>query len=172
MRIYLTGFMGAGKSTVGECLAQQLGVPFVDIDREIERLAGFTVGEIFERQGEAGFRQLEHEALRRTLESGPAVIATGGGTVTLPANQQLLGQAGVSVWINPPIETVVERLAGSIGAPGRPLFRTPEQAVELFRNRLPGYESADLKVDVSAAESPEQVAARIRRLLGGAPCDT
>ena len=77
MRIYLTGFMGCGKTTVGRRLAQRLGVPFVDLDEEIERRAGMTVRQIFEQQGEPAFRQMEAEALRGTLALPDVVVATG-----------------------------------------------------------------------------------------------
>ncbi|HEY2738306.1 MAG TPA: shikimate kinase, partial [Thermoanaerobaculia bacterium] len=79
MRIYLTGFMGSGKSTVGRLLAERLGMPFIDLDAEIEQRAGITVREIFERHGEPVFRRLEQEALRATEEMPDAVVATGGG---------------------------------------------------------------------------------------------
>lgn len=175
MRVYLTGFMGAGKTTVGECLARQLGVPFLDLDREIEQHAGFTVKEIFERGGETSFRSLERRELERTLEVEDAVIATGGGTVAAPGNLQLLRRGGVSVWLNPTLDDLFERLfehrADPTGPP-RPLLRDREQAEALFEARVPSYEAADLRVDVQSAEGPEQIARRIRRLLEEARCDT
>jgi shikimate kinase len=164
MRIYLTGFMGAGKTTVGECLARELGVPFLDLDREVERRSGFTVSEIFERGGEASFRSLERRELERTLEIEEAVIATGGGTVTVPANLQLLRHGGVSVWLNPALGDLFERL-GDPSGPARPLLADRDQATALYEARLPGYRTADLKVDVESVEGPEEVARRILRLL-------
>ena len=86
MRIYLTGFMGCGKTTVGRLLARRLGAPFVDLDDEVERRAGMTVREIFERQGEPAFRQMEAEALRGTLALPDVVVAMGGGTMAFEAN--------------------------------------------------------------------------------------
>jgi shikimate kinase len=175
MRVYLTGFMGAGKTTVGECLARQLGVAFLDLDREIERRSGFTVKEIFERGGETSFRSLERRELECTLEVEDAVIATGGGTAAAPGNLQLLRRGGVSVWLNPKLDDLFERLferRPDPTGPARPLLRDREQAEALLQSRMPSYEAADLRVDVESAEGPEQIARRIRRLLEEARCDT
>jgi shikimate kinase len=164
MRVYLTGFMGAGKTAVGECLARDLGVPFLDLDQEIERHSGTTIPEIFERTGEEGFRTLERRELERTLDVEDAVIATGGGTVTVPANLELLREAGVSVWLNPDLSDLLDRLSDP-GGPERPLFEDPEQAAALYRSRLSSYETADLRMDVDSVEDPPAVARRIRDWL-------
>ena len=165
MRIYLTGFMGSGKTTVGARLAAALGCRFVDLDGEIEEAAGLQVREIFARDGEEAFRRLEHDALARTLAEPEVVVATGGGTVTLQTNRDLIGRAGLSVWINPPFAVIASRIGGT-GKEDRPLFRDEVQALELYRSRLAAYRSADLRVEVGAAEEPAEVAARIRLLLG------
>jgi shikimate kinase len=175
MRVYLTGFMGAGKTTVGECLARQLDVPFFDLDREIEQRSGFTVQQIFERGGEPSFRSLERRELERTLEIEDAVIATGGGTAAAPGNLQLLRRGGVSVWLNPTLDDLFERLFERRADPAdsaRPLLEDRAQAEALFQTRVPSYEAADLRVDVESAEGPDQIARRIRRLLEEARCDT
>ncbi|HEX6865152.1 MAG TPA: shikimate kinase, partial [Thermoanaerobaculia bacterium] len=96
MRVYLTGFMGSGKTAAGRKLAERLGVPFVDLDSEVERRAGMTVREIFERHGEPAFRGLEQEALQATGELPDVVVATGGGTVTFEANARWIRANGVS----------------------------------------------------------------------------
>ena len=171
MRIYLTGFMGSGKSTAGRLLAQRLQVPFVDLDGEIERWAGMTVREIFERHGEPVFRRLEHEALRATLEMPDAVVATGGGTVAFEANTRLIGRGGLSVWLNPPFAAIVARI-GALGKEDRPLFRNEVQALALYRERLPAYRRADLTVDVAPEEGPEEIAARIALLIRKRTCAT
>lgn len=172
MRVYLTGFMGAGKTSVGESLARHLDVPFFDLDREIEAAAGASVREIFERQGEPEFRRLEHEALRRTLELADAVVATGGGTLTFAANAALVAAHGLSVWLNVPFAVIVARL-GALGRPDRPLFRDETQAFELYRQRLAAYRRADLRIDVGAEEQVDEVAARLALRLGQiAPCAT
>jgi shikimate kinase len=171
MRIYLTGFMGSGKSTVGRCLAERLSIPFVDLDAEIERRAGMTVREIFERHGEPAFRRMEHEALRATLELPDAVVATGGGTMVFEGNLRLIRSSGLSVWLNPPFAAIVSRI-GALGKRDRPLFRDERQALALYQERLPAYRRADLTVDVAPEEEPEEVAARIALRIGERKCAT
>jgi shikimate kinase len=120
-----------------------------------------SVREIFEREGEAAFRELEHAALVDAVKAPQAaVIATGGGTFTFPRNLALIRGSGVSVWLNPSFATIVARI-GALGKLDRPLFRSEVEALELYRARLPSYRKADHRVDVSADESPEEVAARI-----------
>lgn len=171
MRVYLTGFMGSGKTAAGQKLAERLGVPFVDLDFEIERRAGMTVREIFERHGEPAFRSLEQEALRATGELPDVVVATGGGTVAFEANARFIRAHGVSVWLNPAFATIVARIGG-LGKQDRPLFRDEVQALALYRERLPAYRRADLAVDVGPAEQPEEIAARILLMIGGGSCAT
>lgn len=165
MRIYLTGFMGCGKTTVGRLLAQRLGVGFVDLDAEIERRMGMTVRRIFERQGEPAFRQMEAEALRGTLALPDVVVATGGGTMAFEANAALIRANGLSVWINPAFATISSRIGGR-GKTNRPLFKDGSQALALYRERLAAYRRADLTVDVAPHEGPEEIAARIALLIG------
>ncbi|HEY0514408.1 MAG TPA: shikimate kinase [Thermoanaerobaculia bacterium] len=165
MRIYLTGFMGCGKTTVGRLLARRIGAPFVDLDHEVEQRAGMTVRRIFETQGEPAFRQMEAEALRGTLALPDVVVATGGGTMAFEANARLIGASGLSVWLNPAFATIAARIGGR-GKADRPLFRDGSQALGLYRERLPAYRRADLTVDVAPHERPEEIAARIALLIG------
>lgn len=161
MRIFLTGFMGSGKTTVGRALAAALGWTFVDLDAEVEARAAMTVREIFVRLGEPAFRQLEHEALRAVLDRDePAVVATGGGTFTFERNLSLIRGAGRSVWLNPSFATIIRRI-GALGKQDRPLFRNEVEALALYRARLDAYREADHRVDVGAEETPEEVAARV-----------
>jgi shikimate kinase len=169
MRIFMTGFMGAGKTTVGQRLAALLDLPFIDLDQEIERLAGSTVRDIVEGQGEPWFRRLELEALQAVLGRGDAVIATGGGTLTSELGARLIRDAGLSVWLNPSFATIVERI-GALGKADRPLFREEAQVLALYRERLPAYRRADLTVDVAADEAAAEVAARIGLLLRERRC--
>ena len=164
MRVYLTGFMGCGKTTVGRLLASRLGVPFVDLDEEIERRAGKSVREIFAEQGEPAFRQLEAELLRETASFPDVVVSTGGGTMVTEANARWIGANGLSVWLNPSFSTIVTRI-GALGKSNRPLFRDEVQALSLYQQRLPAYRRADVTVDVTPVEEPEEIAARIALLL-------
>lgn len=166
MRVFLTGFMGSGKTTVGRLLSHRLDLPFIDLDTEIELRAGMPVREIFERGGEALFRRLEHEALAAAVARPEAVIATGGGTVVQEHNLPLLEGSGVSVWLDPPFSLIAERI-GALGKEDRPLFQDESQALGLYRRRLPAYRRADLRLTVEPGEEPEEVAARIALLLEG-----
>lgn len=171
MKIFLTGFMGAGKTTVGRHLADRLQLPFFDLDEEIERQAGRSVRAIFETQGEAEFRRLEHESLQAVCAHPRLVVATGGGTLTLEGNRELIGRSGLSVWLHPPFATLVERIGrGNRG--DRPLFQDETQAWTLYRERLPTYQGCDLRIDVEASERAAEVAARIALLIREqAACD-
>lgn len=169
MRIYLTGFMGAGKSAVGGNLSELLGCPLLDLDDEIAAQAGLSVREIFERMGEAAFRDLEHHCLKQTARYPQAVVATGGGTMVFPRNVAAIRQLGVSVWLNPSFATIVDRIGG-LGKVDRPLFQSEEQALALYRERLPAYRQSDLQMDVASHETAAEVAARIALRLKERRC--
>ncbi len=160
-RIYLVGFMGSGKTSVGGLLAKELGLRFVDLDHEIEKLRGLSIAEIFEQGGEAEFRRLEANALRETGTQRGVVIATGGGTLTRWENREFIHRTGVSVWLDAPLETMLDRCRGG---ERRPLLSTPERMAELLRERLAGYRSADMRAD-AAAGGPEAVARSIASQL-------
>ena len=152
--IYLVGFMGSGKSTVGRSLAHRLGWSFFDIDSEIERAEGMPISEIFAALGEAGFRRIEMEMVCqhvRWIERGrPAVLALGGGAFAVPATRQLLRDNGVSVWLDCPFETVERRVARD---PSRPLARDPEQFQALYLARRESYELADVRIPVAEEDA-------------------
>lgn len=99
MRIYLLGFMGSGKSSLGKRLAKRLHYYFVDLDEEVEQLAGMSISDIFIRYGETHFRQLEQQALQATAQLHKAVIATGGGTPCFFDNMQFINAHGASVYL-------------------------------------------------------------------------
>jgi shikimate kinase len=147
--IYLAGFMGSGKSTVGRALADALGWHFVDLDEEIERREGMTISEIFERRGEPAFREIESRVLREqvhAIECGrPHVVALGGGAFVQEENFTVLSNNGVTVWLDCPWETVKKRLAGF---DHRPLARDPEKLRQLFTERTRAYAHADYRVAV------------------------
>ncbi len=157
--IFLLGFMASGKTTVGRALAERLNVPFIDLDEEIVTAAGCTIAEMIARQGEAAFRQLETECLRKASSHKPAVIALGGGAFTQAVNRELILQAGVSVWLDAPIGLCWERIQRD--AVVRPLAPTEEEARARFQQRIPIYEQAELHIKIQAEDSAEAIAARI-----------
>lgn len=171
MRVFLTGFMGAGKSAVGARLAARLDLEFVDLDAEIESAAGCSIAELFARDGEAGFRRLERSALERVARRENVVVATGGGTVAAADNRELIASAGAGFWLDVELSTLLDRLASA--PPGeRPLYRDRRQAAELYESRLDGYRASGSRVPVTAAEDAEEVAARIAARLRETPCAT
>ena len=138
MRIYLTGFMGAGKTMVGRVLAQKLGCEFLDLDYEIEHTSGESIESIFETGGESEFRKRESDILR-SIDKNPAVIATGGGCFIY--NRDWMLQNGKVVYLKVPFETLVSRIGAETS---RPLWRNAKQ---LYEEREKIYESAHLRVD-------------------------
>ena len=163
--ICLAGFMGSGKTTVGTLLARQLAWHFVDLDDRIEESAGLRIPEIFERFGEAAFRQIEADQLRAALGRAvelkeSIVLALGGGTYAQPGALEFLRSAGVPViWLDSPVETL---LARCMTMTGRPLFRDETSFRALHAQRLPSYQQADHRVD-SSGEPAEVVAEILRR---------
>ncbi|HYE28694.1 MAG TPA: shikimate kinase [Allosphingosinicella sp.] len=144
--IVLVGLMGVGKSTVGRRLAERLGLPFVDSDEEIERAAVHTIPEIFDRFGEASFRDGERRVLRRLIEGGPRVIATGGGAFMDAETRALILERCIAVWLEADLMTLAARVALR---GGRPLLtgRDPLPFLrELAESRGPFYAEAHLRV--------------------------
>ncbi len=146
--IYITGFIGCGKTTVGRKVAERLGWDFVDLDRDIEEHEHDTVANIFATRGEAEFRRIENEAIKRWLkkiECGiPTVVALGGGTFVQPANYELLGDNGISVWLDCSFDVVEARIAEN---DDRPLLRDKEAFRKLYNERRVQYGRADFRVD-------------------------
>lgn len=172
MRIFLTGFMAAGKTTVGRELAALLEARFVDLDGTIEEHAGASVARIFSCDGEDRFRRLERETLERVTAAGgdPLVVATGGGTMTDERNRRLMAESGLVVWLDPDFEILSDRLTRA-AAGERPLFRDPQQARRLLERRRGDYRHADVRLEIAADEGPRDVAARILERLNDPACD-
>jgi thiamine-phosphate diphosphorylase len=157
-RIYLVGFMGAGKTTVGRRIAERLGRAFVDVDSEIERASGRTIRALFEESGEAAFRERESEFLQGTASVPDAVVATGGGTFALEGNRSAIARLGVPVLLDAPIAVVRARLAGKTD---RPLFTSLEQLEALFAARSPFYRMAPVRVKLTGSETVDETADRV-----------
>lgn len=145
--LVLVGLMGCGKSSVGRRLATVLELPFVDADDEIERAAGKTIPEIFETYGEPYFRDGERRVIARILQTGPQVLATGGGAYMAPETRQRVRDSGVSIWLKAELSILLKRVARR---DNRPLLKTvdPEARMRTLMNeRYPIYAEADVTVE-------------------------
>lgn len=152
MRIYLIGFMGAGKSYWGPRLAQEAGLRFYDLDREIEQSQQLTIGQLFDQKGEESFRAVEKEVLHLLTERhSHFVMACGGGTPCFLNNIDYMKRSGKVVWINPATEIVARRLWSE--REQRPLLRadSAEELVGVIQKKMADrrlyYEQADIRVD-------------------------
>ena len=162
--LYLVGMMGSGKTSTGRPLAEQLGYGFVDADAVIEQAAGCSIPEIFERDGEEGFRALESQVLNAIGQRHSLVVATGGGVVTQQENWGLL-HSGIVIWLDVVPEQLMQRLRADSTV--RPLLQTvdPDAALNaLLNQRRPLYAEADLTVVINQ-ETPLAVADGILQLL-------
>lgn len=143
--IYLIGPMGTGKTAVGKHLARMLGMPFLDSDAEIERHAGVDIPYIFEREGEAGFRQRERETLAELCRRDDIVLATGGGAVLAAENRRLLHDTGVVIYLETSLAQQLQRVGKGRGRPLLENVDLPRRLAQLRGEREPLYrEIADL----------------------------
>lgn len=161
--LYLVGFMASGKSTIGKVLADHLGWPLYDIDADIEREQGKSIGRIFDEHGETAFRDLETNMITkrvRMVQAGmPGVIVLGGGAFVQPRNFELLENNGVTVWLDCPLEIVRQRLGDDTR---RPLARNPEMLARLYEDRRPLYSRADFRIQICE----EDIDGIVNRILG------
>src|SRR6267154_4532111 len=144
--IVLVGMMGAGKSTIGRRLAGRLRLPFLDADIEIEAAAGMSIPDIFETHGEPHFRDGEARVIARLLDSGPAVVATGGGAFMREEPRNRIRGKAVSIWLKADADIIMRRVKRRAD---RPLLQTPDPAAtvdRLLEQREPVYQSADLTI--------------------------
>ncbi|EIT84494.1 shikimate kinase [Fictibacillus macauensis ZFHKF-1] len=160
--VYLTGFMGSGKTTVGALLGEALGVPVIDTDHVIEEQQGKRITEIFAEEGEAAFRAYEKDVLR-TMPSFDAVVTTGGGLPMAAENRAYMAEHGTVVFLHCPLEVIFERLEGD---ETRPLFdaQKKEEMISLFQARLPHYQNCDLEVNTGGHAAQATVAHIVRSL--------
>jgi shikimate kinase len=145
--IVLIGMMGVGKSSIGRRLAARLAIPFVDADTEIEKAAGMSISDIFARHGEADFRSGEARVIARLLESGPQVLATGGGAFMNEGTRAAIKAKGVSIWLAAEYEVLRRRISKRKNE--RPMLQTdnPDETLRhLLEVREPTYALADLTV--------------------------
>jgi shikimate kinase len=160
-KLYLVGFMGAGKSSVGRALGQRLGWRVIDIDAWIEERERQPVADIFAARGEAAFRALERGAVRAALAPRHVVVATGSGTFADATNRAAVLDDGTVVWLDAPFETVVAR----VPADGRrPLARDREAFAALYASRVATYRLAHVRIDTAAAVVDEVVERILDRL--------
>lgn len=166
-RVFLIGFMGAGKTTVGKALAARLGWKFCDLDQVIEQREGKSVAAIFADQSEAGFRRAEAAALLELMQESfsrdDLVVALGGGTFAQAANRDVLDRAGaLTILLDAPLNELRKRCMadGTV----RPLLQQEQVFAELFAARRPAYDLARHRVE-TADKTAEQVAAEIEQIL-------
>jgi shikimate kinase len=170
--VALVGLMGAGKSAIGKRLAHRLGLPFVDADDEIERAAGCTISEFFERFGEAEFRNGERRVIQRLLEGSPHVLSTGGGAYIDAETRALMRRHAITVWLRADLEVLYDRVRKRTH---RPLLRQGDPKdilARLMNQRYPVYAEADLVVESTAQPADmttEQVLEALRRHLAAQP---
>lgn len=162
--LVFVGLMGAGKSSIGRPVAQQLGLPFVDTDVEIERVSRMTIAELFAAYGEQEFRALETRVIKRLLKGGPRVVSTGGGAFINESTRLHVKRGSLSVWLKADLDVLWERVNKR---DTRPLLKTenPKQTLENLMNaRYPIYAEADITVlsrDVSKDIMVREVLAAI-----------
>jgi shikimate kinase len=164
--IIITGFMGAGKTTIGTALARKFACAMIDLDKLIEERDGRTAQAIIDEDGEQPFREIESAALRDALATSDArIIALGGGTWTIEHNRALIHEhGGLTVWLDAPFELCWKRIESEVHA--RPLARERAKARRLYDERRPIYSQALLRVKIDGNKSARAIAEVIVTALG------
>ena len=166
--VFLTGFMGVGKTRVGRILARELGRYFLDTDRMIEQRAGKTIAEIFADEGEAHFRQLERDCVLETCQRPDAVVALGGGAITRADNVAAVRCAGILVCLKTDVDTIFARVRHRTDRPLLAGLAPQAQRAKiesLLRERAPYYDQAHIELYTKQAQTPEDTAGQLRDLL-------
>lgn len=167
--IYLIGFMGAGKTTVGKALAALLGCSFLDTDERVEKQACAPITKIFKEYGEGYFRKIESDVVRQVAERSGLVVALGGGAVLADDNWVSIRQSGLSVYLQWPQDVLIHRILNSSKRPlvaALPGNVRRQQLVELLHSREPAYQKADLCIPCEESQSPDAIASLIERKIG------
>ena len=162
--VVLVGLMGVGKSTVGRRLAKRLGLPFVDSDSAIEDASGFSAAEVYERFGEADFRDGERRLVARLIEGEVRVIATGGGAYVDSRTRQLLNERAITIWLDAPVDILTERTGRR---DTRPLLRNGDRKgtlEKLSEQRRPAYAEAHIHIKSGTGAHRDVVEAIVRAL--------
>lgn len=164
---FITGFMGSGKTTIGQALGEKLGLHVIDIDQWIEEKEKKEIKDIFKEKGEDYFRELETEALQAVSEKN-VIVTTGGGIVTRAVNREWMKKNGVIIYLHCEIEEVLSRLEGD---KSRPNFRADREEMEkLFLSRKKFYEEAHITIDTTGKtveEIVEQLTSRLKEVESG-----
>ena len=156
--IYLVGFMGSGKSTVGKILAEKLNMNFIDIDKFIEEKEGMKIKDIFEQKGESYFRELERKQIEAIVNQEGLVVSTGGGLGANLNNMNLMKKNGDVVWLDVSLNTVLDRLKND---QDRPLLKQPiEKIKQLFEERKNVYRLANIRINADK-KTPSQIVEEI-----------
>jgi shikimate kinase len=170
-RLYLVGFMGAGKSSIGAIVADRLVHDFVDLDTKIEERLGMAIPEIFSRRGEAVFRAAELAALDWSSRLDDVVVAAGGGAFCSPDGRRIMhARGGRSVFLDVPWAAIVERIGS--GFCDRPKFGSVDRARILFDERRGEYRKASVTVVLVGSETPERAAEMVLEGVAGVVCGT
>ena len=167
--IAMVGMMGSGKTAVGGEVARRLDVPFIDSDHEIEEAANATIAEIFERDGEAFFREKETQVLSRLLQGPPCILSTGGGAFLAERNRALIAEHGKAVWLDADIDLLWNRVKHK---KTRPLLLTddPRKTLEeIYAARVPLYSKAQVQVQARPEYSISDMADDVIAALAGTP---
>jgi len=167
-QIVLTGFMGAGKSTVGALLAARLGWNFLDSDRVIEAREAMPIAQIFAQRGEAAFRQIEALAIRECMAGERLVLALGGGALETAETRSLLEKQSdtLVVFLEAPLPTLVSRCASHDGGPVRPVLADTARLEERWRSRQGWYRTAHLTI-ATRELTPDAVVERVLQHVPG-----
>ena len=164
-QLIIVGFMGSGKTTVAREVARRLNRAAIDLDDFITMSTGRSPAEIIQQDGEPGFREIETRWLDEVLLQNPAaIIAAGGGAWTITENRRLISKAGArTVWLDAPFELCWKRIQANEEM--RPLAPSMEVAEQLYQNRRPVYELADLRIAIADGDNVDEVAGRIVSLI-------